>query len=64
MTYKYTVESPLLVYLQNATVCGHRIILISCIYPPQLKGWSVKVLSDIKLVCGIKEVGNSNLALN
>ena len=34
------------------------IILFCCIYPPHLKGRSVKILADIKPVRGAKKVGD------
>ena len=38
-------------------LCCH-IILFCCIYPPHLKGRSMKILSNIKLVHGAKKVGD------
>lgn len=54
--YKYRVDSHSSLYLQNTTDCAGRIILFCCIHP-QLKGWSMKILSDIKPVRGAKDVG-------
>lgn len=53
VTYKYTVDSHFLFYLENST--GFVLVILFCsIYLPPIKVWSVKILSDIKPVRGAK----------
>lgn len=54
---RYTVNSPLLLSLQNPSLCWSNPFFC-CIHPPHLKGRSTSISSDIKLIRGVEQVGH------